>query len=81
MIAPPMLPAIIVALSGLVLLAFYIITNTTWVNATDEQKVRVQKGQKWVLGIFAIATVVNLFYQFSPDPTKKTVIQSASTLV
>ena len=81
MISPPMLPAMISALSGLVLLLLMVITSTTWVAATEEQKAKAQGAIKYVAGVFALATAANLFFQFKPDPSKKTVIQSASTAI
>lgn len=81
MISPPMLPAMISALSGLLLLLLMVVTSTTWVAATEEQKAKAQGAIKYAAGVFALATAVNLFYQFSPDPSKKTVIQSASTTI
>lgn len=81
MISPPMLPAMISALSGLVLLLLMMITSTTWVAATEEQKAKAQGAIKYVAGVFALATAANLFFQFKPDPSKKTVIQSASTAI
>ena len=81
MISPPMLPAIISALSGLVLFVLWAVTSTTWLSATDDQKAKATKGLPYVAGVFALATAVNLFYQFKPDPSSKTVIQSASTSI
>ena len=81
MISPPMLPAMISALSGLVLLLLWMVTSTTWVAATEDQKAKAQGAIKYAAGVFALATAVNLFYQFSPDASKKTVIQSASTAI
>ena len=76
-----MLPAMISALSGLVLLLLWMVTSTTWVAATEDQKAKAQGAIKYAAGVFALATAVNLFYQFSPDASKKTVIQSASTAI
>lgn len=76
-----MFPAVASALLGLVLLVMFMILNTNWINATEEQKTKVQGALKYVGGAFALATAANLFYQFSPDPTKKTVIQSATAAV
>lgn len=76
-----MLPAMISALSGLLLLVLFIITSTTWVAATEDQKAKAQGAIKYVAGVFALATAANLFFQFKPDPSKKTVIQSASTAI
>jgi hypothetical protein len=76
-----MLPAMISALSGLVLLILFAVTSTTWVAATEDQKAKAQGAMKYVAGVFALATAANLFYQFSPDASKKTVIQSASTAI
>lgn len=81
MISPPMLPAMISALSGLMLLFLWVVTSTTWVAATDDQKTKAQGAIKYVAGVFALATAANLFFQFKPDPSKKTVIQSASTAI
>lgn len=81
MIAPPMLPAMISALSGLLLFLLWVVTSTTWVAATEDQKAKAQGVIKYVAGVFALATAVNLFFQFKPDPSKKTVIQSASTSI
>lgn len=81
MISPPMLPAMISALSGLLLLLLFVITSTTWIAATEEQKAKAQGAIKYVAGVFALATAANLFFQFKPDPSKKTVIQSASTAI
>jgi len=81
MISPPMLPAAISAASGLVLLFLLMITTTTWITVTEEQKTKAQGAIKYVAGVFALATAANLFFQFKPDPTKKTVIQSASTAI
>lgn len=81
MIAPPTFPAAASALSGLVLLLMIVILNTTWINVTDDQKTKVQSALKYVGGVFALATAANLFYQFSPDPTKRTIIQSATASV
>lgn len=81
MISPPMLPAMISALSGLALLFLWVVTSTTWVSVTEEQKTKAQGAIKYVAGVFALATAANLFFQFKPDPTKKTVIQSASTAI
>jgi ABC-type xylose transport system permease subunit len=76
-----MLPAMISALSGLLLFLLWVVTSTTWVAATEDQKAKAQGVIKYVAGVFALATAVNLFYQFKPDPSKKTVIQSASTSI
>jgi len=76
-----MLPAAISAASGLVLLFLLMITTTTWITVTEEQKTKAQGAIKYVAGVFALATAANLFFQFKPDPTKKTVIQSASTAI
>ena len=76
-----MLPAMISALSGLMLLFLWVVTSTTWVAATDDQKTKAQGAIKYVAGVFALATAANLFFQFKPDPSKKTVIQSASTAI
>jgi hypothetical protein len=76
-----MLPAMISALSGLALLFLWVVTSTTWVSVTEEQKTKAQGAIKYVAGVFALATAANLFFQFKPDPTKKTVIQSASTAI
>lgn len=76
-----MFPAMISALSALVLILLFVVTSTTWVNATDDQKQKAQGLMKYIGGVFALATAANLFYQFSPDPSKKTVIQSASSMV
>jgi hypothetical protein len=76
-----MLPAMISALSGLVLLLLWVVTSTTWVAATEDQKAKAQGAIKYVAGVFALATAANLFFQFKPDPSKKTVIQSASTAI
>lgn len=81
MISPPMLPAMISALSGLMLLFLWVVTSTTWVAATEDQKAKAQGAIKYVAGVFALATAANLFFQFKPDPSKKTVIQSASTAI
>ena len=81
MISPPMLPAMISAMSGLVFLLLMVVTSTTWVAATEEQKTKAQGAIKYVAGVFALATAVNLFYQFSPDLSKKTVVQTASTAI
>ena len=81
MISPPMLPAMISALSGLLLLLLFVITSTTWIAATEEQKAKAQGAIKYVAGVFALATAANLFFQFKPDPSKQTVIQSASTAI
>ena len=81
MISPPMLPAMISALTGLFMILLLVVTSTTWINATDDQKQKAQGLIKYVGGVFALATAANLFYQFSPDPSKKTVIQSASSMV
>lgn len=76
-----MLPAAISALSGLVLFILWAVTSTTWINVTEEQKTRAEGMIKYVAGVFALATVTNLFFQFKPDATKKTVIQSASSSI
>ena len=76
-----MLPAMISALAGLVLLLLMVVTSTTWVATTDEQKTKAQGAIKYVAGVFGLATAVNLFYQFSPDASKKTVVQTASTAI
>lgn len=76
-----MTPAVISALSGLILILLLVAIQTTWFNVTADQKTKAQKALKYVAGVFALATAVNLFYQFSPDPTKKTVIQSATAAV
>lgn len=76
-----MLPAMISALSGLLLLLLFVITSTTWIAVTEEQKAKAQGAIKYVAGVFALATAANLFFQFKPDPSKKTVIQSASTAI
>jgi hypothetical protein len=76
-----MLPAMISALTGLFMILLLVVTSTTWINATDDQKQKAQGLIKYVGGVFALATAANLFYQFSPDPSKKTVIQSASSMV
>ena len=81
MISPPMLPAMISALSGLALQFLWVVTSTTWVSVTEEQKTKAQGAIKYVAGVFSLATAANLFFQFKPDPTKKTVIQSASTAI
>ena len=81
MISPPMLPAMISALSGLLLLLLWAVTSTTWVAATEDQKAKAQGAIKYVAGVFVLATAANLFFQFKPDPSKKTVIQSASTAI
>ena len=81
MIAPPMLPAAISALSGLMLFMLWVVTSTTWINVTEEQKTRAEGLIKYVAGVFALATAANLFFQFKPDATKKTVIQSASSSI
>ena len=81
MIAPPMLPALISAISGLTFLLLMVITSTTWVMVTEDQKAKAQGAIKYVAGVFALATAVNLFYQFTPDQSKKMVIQSASTAI
>lgn len=81
MISPPMMPAIISALSGLLLFVLWAVTSTTWLSASEEQKAKATKGLPYVAGVFALATAVNLFYQFKPDASKKTLIQSSSTNV
>ena len=81
MISPPMMPAIISALSGIVLFVLWAVTSTTWLSASEDQKAKAKKGLPYVAGVFALATAVNLFYQFKPDPSSKTVIQSASTSI
>ena len=81
MIAPPMLPAALSALSGLMLFMLWVVTSTTWVNVTEEQKTRAEGMIKYVAGVFALATAANLFFQFKPDSTKRTVIQSASSAI
>ena len=81
MISPPMLPAMISALSGMLLFLLWMITSTTWVAATEDQKAKAQGAIKYVAGVFALATAVNLFFQFKPDQSKKTLIQTASTSV
>ncbi len=81
MISPPMFPAVVSALSGAILILMLVATQTTWVGVTDEQKTKIQGALKYVAGVFALATAMNLFYQFSPDPTKKTVIQSATAAI
>ena len=81
MIAPPMLPAALSALSGLMLFMLWVVTSTTWVNVTEEQKTRAEGMIKYVAGFFALATAANLFFQFKPDSTKRTVIQSASSAI
>ncbi len=81
MISPPMFPAVVSALSGTILILMLVATQTTWVGVTDEQKTKIQGALKYVAGVFALATAMNLFYQFSPDPTKKTVIQSATAAI
>lgn len=81
MISPPMLPAMISAISGLLLFILWAATSTTWLSVTEEQKAKATNAIKYVGGVFVVATVVNLFFQFKPDPTKKTVIQSSSTAI
>jgi len=81
MISPPTLPAIISALAGLVLFMLWVVTATSWVSATEEQKAKATKALPYVAGVFALATAVNLFYQFKPDPSKKTVVESSSTSI
>ena len=81
MISPPTLPAIISALAGLVLFMLWVVTATSWVSVTEEQKAKATKGLPYVAGVFALATAVNLFYQFKPDPSKKTVVESSSTSI
>jgi len=81
MISPPMMPAIISALSGIVLFVLWAVTSTTWLSASEDQKAKAKKGLPYVAGVFVLATAVNLFYQFKPDPSSKTVIQSASTAI
>lgn len=81
MIAPPMLPATISAASGLLLLLLWIVTSTTWIDVTEQQKAKAQGVIKYVAGVFALATAANLFFQFKPDPTKRTVVQSASSAI
>ena len=76
-----MMPAIISALSGLLLFVLWAVTSTTWLSASEEQKAKATKGLPYVAGVFALATAVNLFYQFKPDASKKTLIQSSSTNV
>ena len=76
-----MLPAMISAMAGLVLFMLWAVTATTWVSATDEQKAKATKALPYVAGVFALATAVNLFYQFKPDASKKTLIQSSSTSI
>ena len=76
-----MLPAMISALSGMLLALLWAVTSTTWVAATEDQKAKAQGAIKYVAGVFVLATAANLFFQFKPDPSKKTVIQSASTAI
>ena len=76
-----MLPAAVTAISGLMLIVLWIVTSTTWVMVTEEQKTKAQGVMKYFLGVFVLATVANLYFQFKPDVSKKTLIESASTTV
>lgn len=79
MISPPLLPAAISAASGLALFIIWVVTSTSWVAATEDQKAKAMSVVKYVAIVFGLSTTVNLFYQFKPDVSKKTFIQSAST--
>lgn len=76
-----MLPAIISAVSGMILFMLWVVTATSWPSATEEQKAKATKVLPYVAGVFVLATAVNLFYQFKPDPSKKTVVESSSTAI
>lgn len=81
MIAPPVAPAYLSLITGIILILFSILLYKDWITVTEEQKTQIRGVYQWVAGVFALATAANLYFQLKPDSVKRTLVQSASSTV